>query len=474
MKKNIVAILVFALLFNFSSMGFAYSSTNDDNNQYLGKKKTKLTDAEAKLLEEKIEEIKQDILSTEHIYDKHRYRANSYLRRSSNDNYSEETENNDSIGRADRIRGENHIMYGTIDSEKDVDYYKIRFDSDGEAEFYLANIPSSCDYDLYLLDSRGRELDDSTHAKNRSESIKYNVRDGRYYYLKVESYRGSSPRDYELIAYVRKADNRYESNDSLDDAYRLREIDSYEVIDDANISNDDDEDWYSFSVPYSSRVEIRLDDIPRGCDYDIKLYGPREDRINRSSNNDNDSEKMEKYIAGDETYYIKVYSRDGESSKNYELSIDVEKEFTRIPRDGLNVVYEPYFYGGRNPVVQHDFYLPKFDAMELRDNLELNSHGSYALGTALTVIGFFSAVAAPAGIVALYSSTYIDLHNDQIDKISHAIDYADNDEYIFIRFTNTTRNYKGKSISTTDVDAEVVSRKHNIQFDNIEIRDVLY
>ena len=72
-----------------------------------------------------------------------------------------ESEPNDTEETSNHI-DDDDTTYGRISSLFDEDYYRVVFESDGLANFWLGNIPSGMDYDLYLYSSDGTLLDAST------------------------------------------------------------------------------------------------------------------------------------------------------------------------------------------------------------------------------------------------------------------------------------------------------------------------
>jgi hypothetical protein len=81
-----------------------------------------------------------------------------------------ETENNGTFSTADTIQDDDNV-YGYISVAYDKDYYKITFESEGFANFYLGSIPSGQDYDLYVYDENYNEITKSMNGSNADELI---------------------------------------------------------------------------------------------------------------------------------------------------------------------------------------------------------------------------------------------------------------------------------------------------------------
>lgn len=107
-----------------------------------------------------------------------------------------ESEPNDSMATADKTYSD-YDNLGKISTAGESDYYSIIFDSNGKANFWLGNIPSGCNYDLYLYDSNGNLLTSSTNSGNASELISgYQITQHKTYYMRVKGVSGTSSSNY--------------------------------------------------------------------------------------------------------------------------------------------------------------------------------------------------------------------------------------------------------------------------------------
>jgi bacillolysin len=77
-----------------------------------------------------------------------------------------------------------------IASSSDVDYYKFNTAQSGTISVSLSNLPG--DYDLYLYNSGGTLLAQSTNGSTSSESISYSASSSGTFYVKVVGYNGAS------------------------------------------------------------------------------------------------------------------------------------------------------------------------------------------------------------------------------------------------------------------------------------------
>lgn len=95
--------------------------------------------------------------------------------------------NNSSLRDAQRIY-DGDIVYGKISDKGDVDFYKVRFSRSGKVNFYLGNIPSGKNHNLFIYSRRGSILAFSTDKGNKSEKIyNYLVQANSTYYIKIRA-----------------------------------------------------------------------------------------------------------------------------------------------------------------------------------------------------------------------------------------------------------------------------------------------
>lgn len=103
-----------------------------------------------------------------------------------------ESEPNNTYSTAD-VTYDNYDNYGYISTSSDVDWWKVSFSYGGTANFWLGNIPSSCDYDLRLYSSNGTTLlASSLNSGNANELITCTVSANTTYYVKITSHVGTS------------------------------------------------------------------------------------------------------------------------------------------------------------------------------------------------------------------------------------------------------------------------------------------
>lgn len=109
----------------------------------------------------------------------------------------DESEPNNSFSAADTINSDDDV-YGKISSSSDIDYFKVKFSAAGKANFWLGQIPSGCDYDLYVYDENYNLLWSSKASGNSQELLSKKSVQNKLYYVVVKPYSGYSSSEYWL------------------------------------------------------------------------------------------------------------------------------------------------------------------------------------------------------------------------------------------------------------------------------------
>jgi len=285
-------------------------------------------------------------------------------------NYEEES--NDTLALADRVYNDD-TTYGRISTSSDVDYYKIKFDSSGNANFWLGDIPAGKDFDFYLYNAAGTLIEKSTTTNNQEQIYEVPVLSGVWYYMKVIGYNGAYSSEY-----YRVRAKLYPSNVSLDSYEPNNSIAAAEWISgngtiSANISSLSDEDYYAISLPSETTLTILLEDIPEGCDYDLELINSSGVRMYQSTNSNQITERISQYLPAG-TYYVRVYSYSGYSALNYWLSSSytvLAEPYQFTVHNYVDQGYTTRFSGGTSAVAGHMAVVS--DLFDTLFNLEITS-----------------------------------------------------------------------------------------------------
>ena len=96
-----------------------------------------------------------------------------------------EVEKNDTAALADYTY-DDHDSYGKISSSTDVDWWCVSFDTSGMVNFYLGNIPSDCDFDMFVYKNDGTTLiAQSKYNFDHYELVRCHVNAGNVYRIKI-------------------------------------------------------------------------------------------------------------------------------------------------------------------------------------------------------------------------------------------------------------------------------------------------
>ncbi|TYQ15501.1 UNVERIFIED_CONTAM: RHS repeat-associated protein [Acetivibrio alkalicellulosi] len=240
----------------------------------------------------------------------------------SNNNPPDMLEPNDCMGTATVITHDSP-HYATIHVNTDDDWYVFNTNRTGKLHVSLTNIPTGCDYDLQVYKD-GIYLGGSFAGSNNDENFIRLVENPGVYHIRVYSYSGSNPNSHYQIRVGVYTPDSYEINDNINDV-RLYgvplELNStiYGTID-----NRKDDDYYKLIIEESTEVEILLQNIPSGRDYDLILYQYSQWQYNsiaHSLRGGNQDEIITLQLEPGQ-YYIRVYSYNGYCEiQNYSLSI---------------------------------------------------------------------------------------------------------------------------------------------------------
>ena len=222
-------------------------------------------------------------------------------------------------------------MYGTISSTSDVDYFKVTFGRDGNANFYLGNIPSDCNYDMKIysqpISGGGLTLLRTLATSgNYEQLLNLPVTSDKIYYMQVYSSKGSSTTaKYQVRAKITPTDDKFEPNNSFGTATALS---TYSYID-ATLHKTGDIDYYVVNCS-SGVLTVTLSNIPWGCDYRFVVYDSSKNQIAETTTSGN-AEKETSVAVGYGKCYIKVYSKSGSNqTSKYRLKASTRSGTTSV------------------------------------------------------------------------------------------------------------------------------------------------
>lgn len=310
----------------------------------------------------------------------HEVATNEESQPSPND-VSYETESNNTIGSANRIYDDDTIL-GQISTSTDVDYYKVMFEEEGNANFWLGNIPAGKDFDFYLYNAAGTLIEQSTTTNNQEQIYEVPVLSGVWYYMKVVGYNGANSSGYyQVRAKVYPSGvtpDAFEANNSVLTATWISGNDGVS----ANIHSQGDEDYYLLVFPTAGVLDISLYNIPSGCDYDLELLDANGVRLDISTNAYTTAEQISISLAAG-TYYVRVYPYSGYSATHYLIASDYTTTGTvQYQFDVYNYLDQGYrtrFSGGLSAVEGHTEVVSELfeDLFNLQANMYVYTYDSY-------------------------------------------------------------------------------------------------
>lgn len=241
--------------------------------------------------------------------------------------------NNDTLENANQYglyRDTIYNFWGKIDTQYDVDYYKIVIPDDyskGVINFFLEN-PSDINYRMSLYDYAGNEiLESDVVGKDRLIS-NFNVNAGEGYYIKIYGNNG----DYSDSAYKFRA-KYYPSPDSLESNNTISTatgISRGSTIDYANINTLYDVDFYN--VWLDDTIDLHLWS-PINTDYDINVYHKDSGELVASATQTGQNEDLTFGADAGQNltpgiYSIKIYPKNQNSygEQPYVLSVNVPSQ----------------------------------------------------------------------------------------------------------------------------------------------------
>lgn len=237
-----------------------------------------------------------------------------------------EGEPNNSMGSALTVNSDDTVI-DTLSSASDVDWFKVKFSSNGVANFWLGNVPANCNYQLELYNTSGTNIAGSYNGDGQQELISlYNVSANTWYYVKIYSAKGSSTTSsYTFRTKWYPPKDSYESNDTFASATSLT-LNSSKT---ATINHPDDVDFYKFTISGENYVDVLLSGIPSGCVYDMAVYNGRGDSYLLTTVTGSGTTREYTATLNSGTYYVKIYSRNQSTYGSSKYTIKAYASATR-------------------------------------------------------------------------------------------------------------------------------------------------
>lgn len=223
-------------------------------------------------------------------------------------------EKNDSLATAEWLGNLGYTRLdrrGWVGANVPNDFYRFNLTNYSNVDLNLTGL--GADVDLYLFDSRGQNiLSKSDRSGTSSENINVNLNAGQYY-LQVNRWSGDSRNSYYDLSVI--VDGAGDSIGAARDIGTLNSPRSYADW----VGVRDTNDYYRFSVSGQSNFSLGLTGLR--ADADVQLLNSSGSVISRSENSYSNAESINTQL-GAGTYYVRVYSWNGNSNTQYNLSLN--------------------------------------------------------------------------------------------------------------------------------------------------------
>lgn len=222
--------------------------------------------------------------------------------------------------------------YGTICSDKDVDFFKIRLKKAGtiSIDFRHPNIYEADEYwNVQIVNEKTTKICELTSSgtKTKLTSPTVGVSAGTYY-VRISGARKYSDRDYKVRVIYKKTANwekEYTNSPSrFNNTMSTANTFSRGKWIQGTISSEDDVDFMKFSVPSSKTVTIRFahDYYPKSTKWwQISVYNARTARIYSFYSKAFDKTLTKTIRLGKGTYFIKVSKGSAWTKRAYKLYV---------------------------------------------------------------------------------------------------------------------------------------------------------
>ena len=232
-------------------------------------------------------------------------------------------EDNDNFNEASILTP--NFYQNLVITANDSDFYEFTLSNFGTGADFVS-IDFSHDFgdlDIALYDQNQFFIDSSTSVTDNETISLAGLSPGNYF-LEVYGFAGATNPDYDLTIAINDDDDRFEDNDSFNDA-ALITLDGGSATETGLIITSGDDDWFRFTLPSGviPGAAATIDFLDSQGDLDIALYNSNENFISSSTGViDQETIALDGLPAGD--YYLQVYGYAGASNPNYDLTITAE------------------------------------------------------------------------------------------------------------------------------------------------------
>jgi hypothetical protein len=191
---------------------------------------------------------------------------------------SKESEPNNSFGTANMVAAKGQVE-GTIRPQKDVDWYKLEVDHQGELQVQITKVPAELDVVVRAWNANKDAITGwfaPLRAGGDTQAMIDLLKEGEYY-LEIRDNRDDARaiEPYSLqLAFTPTAD-QHEPNNSFAKASLVKMNETIE----GNIFPRRDHDWYKLEVPAQGELEILITNVAPEMDVVFRLWNTKESVI---------------------------------------------------------------------------------------------------------------------------------------------------------------------------------------------------
>lgn len=228
-------------------------------------------------------------------------------------------EPNDSVFFASNLHTGDQTHLGLNLTFQDQDNFTWIAPADGQATVRIDFSHALGDIDLRVRNDASGVDYFSTGLSDREE-VTFPVVRGQWFTITVNGYHDVANPNYDLSIFGPGVQaDRFESNDSMASATLLGPGDVSEV--DLSLHSPADNDWFKWTAPSGGQAAIDVRFLHRIADLELQVTDQSGALIATAASADDD-EHADFSVAAGQSYFFRVFSRDGYPHFDYDLSID--------------------------------------------------------------------------------------------------------------------------------------------------------
>jgi hypothetical protein len=213
------------------------------------------------------------------------------------------------------------VINRTLHNGNDEDFFLLAPDKDGALTVETTGDLDTC-LELYNTGSGDKLADDDDGGSSVNARIRYAVRTGNRYIVKVRGYDSSEEGNYGLRVWlVETAPDEYENDNDFDAAKAI----DLGTAQQHTFTTGDDVDWVQFQIREAGRYTIRARGvISTWLDTSIELYDGDQNAIGDDDDGGEEYDsRLSRWLQAG-TYYLKVICLDRNPDEPYTITVTAE------------------------------------------------------------------------------------------------------------------------------------------------------